>query len=541
MADEKSKKQNDAIKLSDYAQALVDSVEAIKPREQPDDYTKLTVSRAMSFLAIAYERVRNAIEYREDHLIRRAAIERILRRRLSINPNAEGEAENLLRELLWARYFPKNSLGEDDVDTVQKILEAYVDFRDKLLKGKSDAAREYLGNFLMDLLTCEIEETLSPDTSAREAMYTYFLYQTMHKTVRVDGINDQQKDMFFLIALEKAYRKSDQSYQRFHTYGLFYKTIPNLSEKHKEQLIPILPKTFQSIDATVRNPNVEKMIRYIKKQLPAYLILYDLMNDNKGKMENVLTSKTALWQEVEKKCIEKYKQVKSRLTGLAIRSLIYIFATKMILAIILEYPVSMLLYNEAPIMPIVINSLFPPILMIIIVLWFKLPGKDNTVRIYHRIIQVLDSDPSFETRVALITKKVKEKTRFLNSIFSFFYIVTFGITLYVIHSVLNMLDFHLLSQALFIFFISVVSFFAYRIKQIINEYRILEKDSALAPIIDFFFVPILSLGKMFNKGVAKINIFTVIFDFFIEAPFKLIIDIVEEWIKFTKDRKEEII
>jgi hypothetical protein len=283
------------------------------------------------------------------------------------------------------------------------------------------------------------------------------------------------------------------------------------------------------------------MIRYIKKQLPAYLILYDLMNDNKGKMENVLTSKTALWQEVEKKCIEKYKQVKSRLTGLAIRSLIYIFATKMILAIILEYPVSMLLYNEAPIMPIVINSLFPPILMIIIVLWFKLPGKDNTVRIYHRIIQVLDSDPSFETRVALITKKVKEKTRFLNSIFSFFYIVTFGITLYVIHSVLNMLDFHLLSQALFIFFISVVSFFAYRIKQIINEYRILEKDSALAPIIDFFFVPILSLGKMFNKGVAKINIFTVIFDFFIEAPFKLIIDIVEEWIKFTKDRKEEII
>lgn len=541
MADEKSKKQSDAIKLSDYAQALVDSVEAIKPREQPDDYTKLTVSRAMSFLAIAYERVRNAIEYREDHLIRRAAIERILRRRLSINPNAEGEAENLLRELLWARYFPKNSLGEDDVDTVQKIIESYLDFRDKLLKGKSDAAKEYLGNFLMDLLTCEIEETLSPDISAREAMYTYFLYQTMHKTVRVDGITEQQKDMFFLIALEKAYRKSDQPYQRYHTYGLFYKTIPNLSEKQKEQLIPTLPKTFQSIDAAVRNPNVEKMIRFIKKQLPAYLILYELMNDNKGKMETVLTSKTVLWQEVEKKCIEKYKQVKSRLTGLAIRSLIYIFATKMILAIILEYPVSMLLYNEAPIMPIVINSLFPPILMIIIVLWFKLPGKDNTIRIYHRTIQVLDSDPSFETRVALITKKVKEKTRFLNSIFSFFYVVTFGITLYAIHTVLNMLDFHLLSQALFIFFISVVSFFAYRIKQIINEYRIVEKDSALAPIIDFFFVPILSLGKLFNKGVAKINIFTVIFDFFIEAPFKLIIDVVEEWIKFTKDRKEEII
>jgi hypothetical protein len=540
MAEEKSK-QSDDIKLSQYAQALVDSVEAIKPRDMPDDYTKLTVSRAVSFLAIVYERVRNAIEYREDHLIRRAAIERILRRRLGINPNAEGEAENLLRELLWARYFPKNSLGEDDVDRVQKILDSYISFRDPFLKGKSDGHREYLGNFLMDLMTCEIEEILSPDTSARESMYTYFLYQTMHQTVRIEGVPEEQKDMFFLIALEKAYRKSDTPYQRYHTYGLFYRTIPNLSEKQREQLMPTLSKTFQSVDNSVRSPNVEKMLRFIKKQLPAYLILYEVMNENKGKMDEVLLSKAKLWQAVEKKCNEKYKQVRERLTGLAIRSLIYIFVTKMVLAIILEYPVSMLLYHEAPIMPIVINSLFPPILMIMIVLWFKLPGKDNTIRVYHRIVQVINSDPSFETRVALITKRVKEKTRFLTSIFSFFYFVTFGITLYVIHYVLNMLDFHLLSQALFIFFISVVSFFAYRIKQVISEYRLVERDSILAPIIDFFFVPILSLGKLFNKGVAKINVFTVIFDFFIEAPFKLIIDVVEEWIKFTRARKEEII
>jgi hypothetical protein len=363
----------------------------------------------------------------------------------------------------------------------------------------------------------------------------------MHQTVRIEGVPEEQKDMFFLIALEKAYRKSDTPYQRYHTYGLFYRTIPNLSEKQREQLMPTLSKTFQSVDNSVRSPNVEKMLRFIKKQLPAYLILYEVMNENKGKMDEVLLSKAKLWQAVEKKCNEKYKQVRERLTGLAIRSLIYIFVTKMVLAIILEYPVSMLLYHEAPIMPIVINSLFPPILMIMIVLWFKLPGKDNTIRVYHRIVQVINSDPSFETRVALITKRVKEKTRFLTSIFSFFYFVTFGITLYVIHYVLNMLDFHLLSQALFIFFISVVSFFAYRIKQVISEYRLVERDSILAPIIDFFFVPILSLGKLFNKGVAKINVFTVIFDFFIEAPFKLIIDVVEEWIKFTRARKEEII
>ena len=33
------------------------------------------------FFALVYEKVRNAVEYREDHLILRAAIERILKRR----------------------------------------------------------------------------------------------------------------------------------------------------------------------------------------------------------------------------------------------------------------------------------------------------------------------------------------------------------------------------------------------------------------------------------------------------------------------------
>jgi hypothetical protein len=72
-------------------------------------------------------------------------------------------------------------------------------------------------------------------------------------------------------------------------------------------------------------------------------------------------------------------------------------------------------------------------------------------------------------------------------------------------------------------------------------YRLIEKTSFFTPIVDFFFMPILSLGKVFSEGVSKLNFFTFIFDFIIEAPFKLIIEVIEEWISFVKQKKEEIV
>lgn len=533
--------QDTSLVLSENAEMLLKARKHVRNRDNPDEFTKLTVSRAVSFVALVYEKVRNAIEYREDHLIRRAAIERILRRRLSMNPQGDGEAENVLRELLWARYFPKNSLGEDDVEVIQRIINNYVSLRDQILKRRQDDTREYLYSFIMDLASCEIEEALSPDVSTREAIHTNFIYQTIHKTVRVEEMPEEQKDLYLMAAIERTYRKSDQSYQRYHIFTLFYDPISQMDTGALQDVIGRFMEIAKKIDSARTNKVVDKLAKFVKKQLPPYLILFEMINDDLKNVDSYLTDKKALWERVEKKCTQKYSQVKSRLTSLSIRSLIYIFATKMVLAIILEYPVSMLLYNEAPLMPIIINSLFPPLLLLMIVLWFRLPGKDNTINIYHRIIHILDADQSFESRVNLITKKPRRFNPFLKTIFTGFYICTFVVTFSIINYILSLLDFHLLSKLLFVFFISVVSFFAYRIKQIVAEYRLVERDSILNPVIDFFFLPILSLGKIFNSGVAKINVFIVIFDFIIEAPFKLIIDVIEEWISFVRARKDEIV
>ena len=181
------------------------------------------------------------------------------------------------------------------------------------------------------------------------------------------------------------------------------------------------------------------------------------------------------------------------------------------------------------------------LLMLLIVGFVRVPGEGNTRRINDRIINIIDADQSFETSLAFILKKPRVRRPLLIFGFTVFYSITFVITLSLIYELLHWLNFNLISQLIFVFFVSVVSFFGFRVRQIAKEFRLAVRESFFSPFVDFFFMPILSLGKFFSQEIARLNFFIFIFDFLIEAPFKLVFEIVEEWISFVKARKEEII
>lgn len=60
-------------------------------------------------------------------------------------------------------------------------------------------------------------------------------------------------------------------------------------------------------------------------------------------------------------------------------------------------------------------------------------------------------------------------------------------------------------------------------------------------MVDFFFLPILRVGHLLSREIAKINIFIFFFDFILEAPLKVIFEVAEEWIRFIRTKKEEIV
>lgn len=529
------------ISLSKYTSALLAAIKSIKSKTRPDDISKIMVSQTVSFFALVYERIRNAVEFREDHLILRAAIERIIKRRLSLNPEGQGEAENLIRELLWARYFSNGSLGGSDILKLQNIIDKYLVIKKQIVTGRETVVQEYFAQFIINLMTCELEEALNPESTSQQSSFTYFIYQVLRRKIKIEGLSEEQKDAFFLVAIEKAYGKSDKAYQQYHLFTTLYKKVEEYSISELQSLTTKLPTIFKRLDDMITSPYVDSLMKFCRKQLPSFIVLFEIVKTKGESIELILSNKEKLWNEVDITCREKYQQLGIRVRTLAIRSFIYIFLTKMIFALILELPVSRILYGEINNTSILINSIFPPFLMLAIVAFFRVPDDSNTKKIYNRIVETIDDDPNFETQIAYMPKKPRIRRPTLIFGFTVFYSMTFFITLILIYELLLLLNFNLVSQAIFIFFVSVITFFSYRIKQMVNEFKLEDKENILTPIVDFFFMPILSLGKFFSSELSKLNFFIFIFDFLIEAPFKMIFEIVEEWISFVRKRKEEII
>lgn len=536
-----SKSTQESIKLSVYTKALIDLLKSIKPKPKADELSKVEVSSTASFFGLFYEKLRNSIEYKEQNLIRRSAIERILKRRLALNPTGKDEAENLIRELLWARYFPPGSLTYSDISQVQQLLDKYIVFYRKTARGKSRQDKILISEFIMSLLSCEIEETLAPEQSLKQEYFNYFVFQVLKGRIKFEDLTDESlQELYVFAAVDKTFSKSDTHYLRYHIFKLLYGRLQDLSQSDLNKLALTFLKEIKLINSAISSSYLDQLSKFVKFDRPAFYILQDLFDQNLKDIERILTNEAVLREKVVEICNMRYEQTQKKLSSAAFKSLVYVFVTKMLFAIILEFPLSAFLYGQVEYFPIVINSLFPPTLLYIIVSLTNVPSDDNTERIYERIVDIINADASYERAKVFVTRKPKEKKPILKLGFTIFYGFTFFVVLLLISNLLDLLNFNLISKSLFIFFVSVVSFFAYRVRGIANEYRVIYKRPIFSPIIDFFSMPILSLGKFFSQEIGRLNFFIIIFDFLIEAPFKLLVEIIEEWVRFVRTKKEEI-
>lgn len=538
--DIKTETTGEPIELSNYTEALLEALTSIPKKRVHTDQSPIIVSRTVSFFAIVYEKIRNAVEFREEHLVRRAAIERILSRRLSLNPEGRGEAENLLRELLWARYLPVDSISVDDMSRCQAIIDTYLYLKRKAIIGRDNKTRERLAEHIKDYMTCELEEQLNPEDTARKSAYLHFFFQVLKNKVEVKDVEGDIGESYFYVASEYAYAKNDVSYIRYHLFQLFYEPLHTMPQEKIDEIAKKFVEMTQKIDTIIKNPYIEKLVRFAKKQVPPFRIFFTITDRYSREVKKIVSDSNELWSKVESICREKYQETGNKVRTAAVRSIIYIFLTKAIFALILEYPLSLYLYGEVHYIPLTINTIFPPIFMGLLVAFVHIPDEKNTKKIYERIIDILNRDPSFETTKKVVAQKSRVKRPLLLLGFTVFYLLTFGITFLVIYWVLGLLNFNIIGKTVFVFFISLVAFFGYRIQQTTKEYTLDEKQGILAPFIDFFFLPILFVGKFLSTEVAKLNVLILFFDFLIEAPFKLISEIVEEWITFVRQRKEEI-
>lgn len=523
--------------LSPLTKALISVYTSHKPLTS-GGMQKISVSRTISAAAFLLEKIRNAIEFRDEAVLQRAAIERILRRRIILNPEGKQIAEMLIRELIWAKYLPSGSVDESLVPRIQESIDKYMILRQKLLQQVKGDEQNFYSDWLFGVASCEIEERLGV-TTQRDALINY-MFQLLKSTITVNNKKNHIRDIQVYLAVSRAFAKADEALLRYQLLKIY---LPNIEKRGKEVVTALLPKiskTIQGIEHQLKHPVAGRLYLYARRQAAPFRILKDILDHHAEKSVAILNDKTKLKEAVWDMCSLRYNQTGQRLRRLAVRSVIYIFITKMIFALIIEVPADRYFLGKIDVVPLAINTLFPPLLMFFITLTAAPPGEANTERIFHRIEEIIYQVPDqTEKSIEFSTKKMTIRpmlTFMFTLIYGFAFIVVFG----GIHLILSRLEFSLISQIVFIFFLSVITFFGYRIRQTAREYLYEESEGLFSPIINFFLLPVLQVGRWLSNEIAKLNIFTYIFDFFLEVPLKGMLEIFEEWFSFMRRKKEEI-
>jgi hypothetical protein len=497
--------------------------------------TGYNVSRTVSILAVIFEKARNAVEFRAEHLIRRAAIERIVKRRVLLNGAAGTIAANLITELLWARYIDSSLVDEAKEAELSLIIDKYLVVKQAISAGHADLKWD----FVLGMLSSEIDEAIVP-AKHREALL-YFFYQAVRSKISIPGIDEQQTNLITLVASERAYMKSDDALIAYHLVRLLKPNWSNNTETVTQKDLTDFVSVAKVIRSTLAAPAVPPVFRYLRRQVPPYLLLRDFFMDTGGEARSYIEDPLKLEEKLTEIAQRKYNETGKKVRTAMVRSFIYIFLTKMVFALALEAPYDIYIAKHLAVVPLLVNTLFPPLMLFLVAGLFNVPGADNTRRLIDRIKKCLYHFEELKDEQDTLTAKQRVRRPVLAGGFSIIYLATFIITFGLINMALSALQFSVVSKIIFVFFSALVSFFAYRIRHSAKEYEVIERQGVIEPLMDFFLLPVLQAGQFLSSEIAKINIFIFLFDFILEAPLKTIFELFEEWIRFVRLKKDEIV
>jgi hypothetical protein len=497
------------------------------------DSEKISVHAAVSRVSVLYEKVRNALDYKDEHLLRKAALKRILQRQLTFAGTATAISKQLIKELIAAGYLPNGNVSVEMIPVVEGILQKY------LLMRTYRAGNERHLRWILGLVVCELEERLDPKNPERAL--SVFLFESIVDRVVLRNIEMDETDrrLQIYIACLRALHKADDemlSYKlvrAYHTRWMHPEAWGDQGQDVAFQMVGV----ERRIREQLQHPLGQKFLHAVKPPAVASRVLFDVLKDKAKEAQAKLQKLDNLMPEIEAAAEARMDYAKKRLRRGMLRTIIYLFLTKMLIALAFEVPVEQFFYKHIDNTALAINIAFPPLLMLLVGLLIRLPGKENIVKVQILIRQLLSKEGIDVREVKRATPKNFWSRFFLRLI----YVIMFGVTFGLIAWVLNSWHFTPISSVIFLFFLCVVSFFAFRLRLSAREFVVVERPERFSTvIIDFFSYPILRAGQWLSVTVSRVNILIILMDLLIEAPFKFLLNGLEIWFAYMREQKEEL-
>lgn len=514
--------------------------------EEDNDIPKIKVSELISRLAFYYEKIRNSVDYKEEYLLRKNSILRNLKRQIVLEGslktiNAEEVAKNLLLELIRAGYLPNNKLPEAKIGEIAFIIKKYLGLKlFGLPKITDEKSKNKISRWIFTLAAAEIEEKLNVNPVMQTAISNLYELLSEHIVLPEGSAYKPDREIQTYLSIHRIFMKFDDDMLEFLLLKYYNANWDKAGDQEIKYLADRLEAVKSEIDAQMNHPLAAQLNKIVNRYAVYFTILNDVIdNDPVGVYEGFKSDPKAFPGLIKKFTQKRYQAAKVKLRRAAVRSIIYIFLTKMVLAFILEVPVTLWLGEILNYTSLTINIIFPPLLLFLIVLFTRMPSEANTKKIIQGIEEIVFKEK--ERKEPIVLRQPLKRRQGINAVFTIIYAITFFITFGLVIYFLDKIHFTFVSIIIFLFFLTLVSFFSLRIRKVAKEMYIVEgRENIFSFIMDFFYVPIIEVGKWLNEKFSRINFFVFVLDFIIEAPFKIFVDIAEEWTKYVKERKEEI-
>ena len=562
-----SLKKEKALTLTPDAKALFRAVYRDETGDEngEDHIPKIKVSTLISKMAFYYEKIRNSVDYKEEYLLRKNAIERILRREIIIQGTFKfkkvesGEvSKHLLTDLIRAGYLPNDTIPESKIDEIALVIEKYIDLKthsiqkirpaDYLKKGDVNKANELLkirnelATWILAVTASDIEDRLMIGTVDKIA--TEYMYKEISNTLEIPEGSAYEKDLEIqvLLGIYRNYLKYDRDMLGRVLLKYYEGDITKMDNRDIERIAHNMLKLRNVINSQLDHPLTSQINRISSRYTVFFTILKEVLSDGPEEVyNNIIKDPKSFPRHIKRVCERIYGSTRSKLWRAAIRSFVYILLTKSIFAILLEVPATKFLGEELNFFSLAINTSFPAILLVVVVAMTKKPNEENTAKIVDGINQIFFEESKSDYKIKL-KKPSRRRSAIKNLIFGIVYAITFFISFGLVIWFLDKIQFSWVSMIIFMFFLAFVSFFTIRIRKSTKELIVIEpKESVFSLFSDFFYVPVIAVGKWLSEKFSKVNVFVFVLDFIIEAPFKMFVEITEEWTKYVKERKDEIV
>jgi len=478
-------------------------------------------------LTAAYEQLRTAAEYAEEHVLLQRAIRRFYRRIFVLRDQSRlaTSGEDLIIELTHAGYLPNDSITEQDVSFITQLARRYYGVYEHLV-GRRDVRREEADHWTYELLAVEVEWKLNDN--AQLQAFTQFAHAYFSESIdypQLFGSKPESSDVALYIAVHRALLKSDDASLRL---GLLKRFRQEAAVA--DSYVTINRQIYQLLTSDV----TEKLFRIVDRRGASLRVLRHMVDDSSD-FESLLSNREQMLLAFERQVTADYESINTRVNNGIIKSVVFLIITKFLIGIAVEVPYDYLMFGTILWLPLAVNLLFPPLYMILLRATMMLPGTANTKRLVEQIDQTLYADGR---QKLLVRRPNQEFGTGYNIVYGVVFVAVFGGVAFLLW---KFLGFDLMHLLIFFVFLSAASFLGFRLSRMIREIESIEThQNGVTLVRDFLYMPFVVVGRFLSDKYSKINIVALALDMLIELPLKTILRLVRQWSAFISAKKDQL-